>query len=183
MTIKQVLLSICCLWSSTTLAQTIDYSDEFLAKMDAVGISLSTPVDTDYKDIAVLKKVFQTYDFAIKSKKEKLEIRYFIEAYDEADPTFAVPHLRFTRFLMNLGSNEEEHIMAVHDVDVRDLEEEFQADWGKITFFRPKKSFSSATHCKLLSLFKEGQGMVYVLFLFDEVSEDLDRRFYAVQFQ
>lgn len=167
---------------SNLSAQKIEYPEDFLAKMEAVGIQLSTPVDSDYKDVYVLKRAFQSYDFAIKSRKEKLEIRYYLEVFNENDPTFSMPHLRFSRFLMNLAANEEDSIISVHDTEKEDLEE-FQADWGKIAFFRPKDTFTSSTHCKLLSLFKENQGMAYVLFLFNEPTEGLDNRFYALQFQ
>ncbi len=169
--------------SSIAFTQKVEYSEAFLAKLEAIGAQIATPLDSDYKDVNVWKEAFQPYDFAMKSRKEKLEIRYFIEEFDEQKPTFFHPHLRFTRFLMNLAGNEENSILSVHDMETTDLQEEFQADWGKVAFFHPKKSFSPASHCKLLCLYKENQGIIYVLFLFDEPTSGLDNRFYAVQFQ
>lgn len=180
---KQLLVPFFCLLGSLAFSQKIDYSATFLEKLAAVGAEFSAPLDSDYKNIHILKEAFQPYDFAIKSRKEKLEIRYYIEELEAENPSFFHPHMRFTRFLMNLAANTENAILAVHDIEESDLQDEFQADWGKVAFFQPKEGFMAAAHCKLLCLYKENRGMIYVLFLFDKPSTGLDNRFYAVQFQ
>lgn len=180
---KYLLLLLFGLTTTLAFAQKVEYTATFLEKLAIIDATISTPLDSDYKNTQVLKDAFQNYDFAIKSRKEKLEIRYFIEAIEEDQRPFFHPHLRFTRFLMHLAGNGENSILALHDVSESDLQNEFQADWGKVAFFQPKEGFRSAVHCKLLCLYKAGKGMVYVLFLFDKPSEGLDSRFYAIQFK
>ncbi len=63
------------------------------------------------------------------------------------------------------------------------LRRDYQADWGKVFFFQPKTGFSSARHCKMLALYREGQSMAFVLFLFDEPGPVLDRRALALRFR
>jgi hypothetical protein len=51
-------------------------------------------------------------------------------------------------------------------------------------FFRPKPEFATQPGCKMLALCKEGQGTVFVFFLFDDPGNTaLDRREVAVRFR
>lgn len=161
--------------------QKIDIPSTFSSKLQQLGLTLLTPLDSDYKDIFVLDNDLQGYDFAIRSKKEKLEIRYIVESYNKETPVSDLPSIRFVRMLSNLASNEENGVIAIHSIVQEDLEGIFHADWGKIAYFKNKALFSEWEHCKLLCLHRADMGTVYVLFLFNEGGIALDNRTYAVQ--
>ena len=163
--------------------QKIDQPTHFTDLLDRSGLEFLAPLDAGYKDVTVIKNFLQDYNFAIRSRKEKLEIRYLIEPWQENDPSFQAPHVRCVSKLMNLATNNQEVVMTGLDIDTSQLAEEFNADWGKVFFFQPKPHFSKNQHIKMLALFKEGKGMAYVFFLFDEPSRDLDNRIIALRFK
>ncbi len=181
-TITALFLTIALLVSSSAFSQKIDFSDSFLEKLEAVGLDFLAPLDTDYKDVFVVRNDWLSYDFAIRSRKEKLELRYVIEPADADNPLHSVPTVQFTRLLTHLATNEQEAVITVHRLSSGDLEL-FNADWGKVAFFKPKNGFTDKHNCKLLSLYREGQGMAHVLFLYNKPTEAIDNRFYALRFR
>ena len=68
---------------------------------------------------------------------------------------------------------DEEARMVLHEMSKEDLES-YQADWGAIVFFQPKRIFSDEDHCKMLALYREGKGIVYIFYLFNKASEEVD---------
>ena len=75
-------------------AQKIDQSTQFIDLLETSGLEFLAPLDAGYKDVTVIKNFLQDYHFAIRSRKEKLEIRYLIEPWQENDPSFQAPHIR-----------------------------------------------------------------------------------------
>ncbi|NJK82545.1 MAG: hypothetical protein HC912_00725 [Saprospiraceae bacterium] len=102
-------------------------------KLTAASMEMVMPLDADYKDVYVLKNDLQAYDFAIRSRKEQLEIRYLIQPYEENDLTVYVPHIQFIRMLTHLATNDQEAIIAIHELSEEELNW-FHADWGKSAF-------------------------------------------------
>lgn len=184
---KKILTCLLTLYLLSPLyAQKIEISETFNKKLATTSVDFITPLEGNYKDVAVLKeaKEFQTYDYALRSKKEKLEIRYLIMPIAEDDRAYLPPSAHFVKTLTHLASNDEEHLIAVHSMS-KDALREFNADWGKEAVFHPKPVFSSTQHCKMLMLHKEGKGNAFLFFLFDESSEAmeaLDVRYFALRF-
>lgn len=179
------LIFTCCLsigLFTLLLNAQVDLSIHFQDKLQAAGIEFLEPLENSYKDIRVPRRNFTDYDFAIRSRKEKIEIRYRIDPLEAENPVAYAPHVRTVRTLLHLATNDTNFYMSGIPVRESDLIETFNADWGKIFFFTPKEAFSPRKECKMLALFREGRGMAYVFFLFDEPSPELDYRFYALRF-
>lgn len=162
----------------------IKYSKAFLAKLEQTQIDIFTPVEGKYKSTRPTKNDYQAIDHVIFSKKEALEIRYAIIPFEENKPTTQIPHVDFMRVVMSTATNEEEDaVVSVHAIPDQDLKTNFNADWGSMAYFQPKTRFSKYKHCRLVSLYSEGLGMVYVFFLFDEPSRFLDNRLHSLRFK
>lgn len=163
----------------------VDYSPRFLQLLQHAQMDFYEPVEARYKDIPVWKEAaqYQAYDFAIRSRKEALEIRYVIFPFDKKSPVFQAPGVECTRVTMHLASNDEDALISALGIGEEELEESYNADWGKIFFFQPKKSFSQRKHCKMLALYAEGKGMAFIFFLFDEPSKELNNPFLTLRFQ
>ena len=155
----------------------------FEEKLSQAGIEILVPLENKYKAINVNSTLHMPYDYALRSKKGKLEIRYTINVFEDSTAAMnLLPNVQCMRTLTNIASNDEEAVTTIHSIIESDLEEHFNADWGMVAYFNPKQSFGNYKHCKMLALFKEGKGMTYVYFLFDEASIELDNRFHAVRF-
>ncbi len=178
----RVWLILLALLPTPRLLAQVDLSDHFVDLLDAAGIGFIEPLEARYKDIRLSSRQLADYDFAMRSRREKLEIRYRIHPYRAEDPLSEAPHVRAIRLLMHLATNQQQAVMRGLEVDEEDLQAAFRADWGKVFFFQPKTSFSTAAHCKMLALHREGQGTAFVFFLFDEAGAALDHRFFALQF-
>lgn len=163
-------------------AQKVQLSENFEAKLTASNLEFVMPIESDYKDVFILKNDLQSYDFAIRSRKEQLEMRYIIEPYDANDPKSNLPSVRFIQLLMHLATNDQDAMMAIHNVNPTDLQL-FHADWGKYAFFKLKTGFASSVQCRLLSLHQTGSGTAHILSIYKEPSIALDNRFYALQFK
>ena len=170
---------------TTSFAQKkIKYSKAFLKKLEQIQIDIFTPTEGKYKSTRPTKNDYQTIDHVIFSKKEAIEIRYAIIPFEANKPTTQIPHVDFMRVVMSTATNEdEEALVSVHALEDQDLKANFNADWGSMAYFQPKTRFSKYKHCRLVSLYSEGLGMVYTFFLFDEPSRFLDNRLHSLRFK
>lgn len=181
MRIFLVLLSIS--FSFCVKAQ-IDLPPRFSQKLDLCQVQLATPLEHLYKTKKAESNPIMPYDFAMYSKKEKLEIRYHIIPFsDSTNIENDLPQMHLMRTMTNVASNDEEAVTTVHSISEQQLKEDFNADWGVIAFFPPKASFSNFKNCKLLCLFKENKGIAFVYYLFDEPVEALDYREQILSFK
>ncbi len=171
------------LFSTNIYGQKIKYSKKFLKKLKAVQIDLFEPTEGKYKSLRVIKNDYQPYDHSIASKQENLEIRYTIIPFTAGDLSTQIPNVDFMRVVSSTATNEKEDaVISLHQIEEEDLKADFDADWGSFAFFQPKAKFSTRKHCRLLGLYKEERGMIYVFFLFDEPNKFLDNRLYALRF-
>lgn len=177
-----ILLLVSC--SLTIFAQKIKYSKNFLQKLEQTEIDIFTPTEGKYKSTRPARNDYQPIDHVIFSKQEGIEIRYAIIPFEEKNRATQVPHVDFMRVVTSTATNEdEEAVVSVHAIEDSELKTHFNADWGSMAYYQPKTRFSKYKHCRLLSLYTEGKGMVYVFFLFDEASRALDNRLHSLQFQ
>lgn len=169
---------------SCRLAQAqISIDESFQQKLDQLGIFFIEPLEGKYKELKNIDNPFQSYDFAIRSRKEKMEIRYLIDPWRDNNPLSGAPQVRSTQLLMHLATNQGEGMIIGQNIGYEKLLDDFNADWGKVFYFEPKDDFSLYKECKLLVLHKGGVGTAYVFFLYDKITVELDRRFLALQFQ
>ncbi len=159
----------------------VKVSDNFRKLLDEVHLEFMTPLEARYKSVNSDNLYFNCH-FAMWSRKERLEIRYFIASPTQDELLDFVPHVDCIRMVTHLATNDQDVVISGLDVPDTLRTEGFNADWAKVFFFTPKKSFSPRTHCKMLALFKEGYGMAYVFFLFDKADKNLDNRFVALRF-
>ncbi|MCB9285845.1 MAG: hypothetical protein H6560_00905 [Lewinellaceae bacterium] len=157
--------------------------EHFRQLLKQAGVEFLEPVEARYKPAHVKKNPFQNYDYAIRSRKEGIEIRYLIRPYRQDSPVADAPHVEAARLVMHLATNDQDFLIAGREVAPEALSGFFNADWGMQYFFRPKTGFADWKHCELLALHKDGQGTAFVLFLFDEPSRELGNRFYALRFR
>ena len=152
----------------------LDYPLEFKETLQAAQLDFYEPLENSAKIVQIQKNDLLPYDFALKLKKEKVEIRYAILPDSEQKEYFR-PNIYFAAKASSVASNDEDSsIMAFHAVDTAALKNTFNAEWGAAVFFKPKASFSSKQHCKMLALYKEGKANVLIFYLFNDESIDLN---------
>lgn len=154
---------------------------EYQLQLAQQGLEWISP-EVPFRVQKYLETNYQTYDFALRLPKEKLEVRYLFVPVDEESDEALIPHLRAPRMAMHLASNEEDSYLAAHEVDPLLLDSVYQADWGETFFFRPKQGFSTAENCQMLAIYREGIGLCYVFLLFDDPPVTLPERAKMLRF-
>jgi hypothetical protein len=146
-------------------------------------LELFEPLEAGYKSLNPEPNPFQDYDFAIRSSKEKMEIRYVIMPWVEDSLTSELPNVLTFRTVTNVASNTENLLISAIKPPDEQLLKDFNADWGMIYFFVPKPRFANWPYCRMLSLYKKEKGTVLIFFLFDDPgNQALDYRYLALRF-
>ncbi len=150
------------------LGQKIEYAEQFLELLEQANLEVFEPFDAGYRSYQPLENELLNCHHAIRSNSEDLEIRYFVLPWNEADNTTTAPHVATFRVLTSIASNADEAVISAIPLDWALVSDKYNADWGMAYFFNPKPAFSDSYACKLMALSKEGQGTVFVFFLFDD---------------
>jgi len=125
----------------------------------------------------------QNCHWAIRSRKDGLEIRYLLSPAQEEQPISNHPELAAHRLAMHICSNEENSIMTTRELTDNEREVLYNADWGKVYILSPKVDFSPYTYCKMVVLYRENSGLAYIFNLFDEPSQNIDNKLYTFRFK
>lgn len=182
--LRSLLCLSCLTWAglTTSIAQ-VDFTDEFTKLATEMAVDFMAPLDAGYKDIRTYANPHQAYELAIRSRREKLEIRYHLEPEIDNQPMTRIPHVRCLQMIANVASNEDDtRVSALSLPDSISLEM-LNADWAKVFFFTPKKTFSTRLTCQMLAMYKEGRGMVFAFLLFNKPPIELDNRLLTVRFE
>lgn len=165
------------------LAAQFDLPVEFVARLDSVDVQFTAPLDSDYREATLRSDCpYLPEHFALRSRRENLELRFHLRPERLDDLYYGRPHLAATTVAMNLGSNDEDAVTAVHQFGDEELAI-FNADWARMYTFRPKRSFSSRQQAQLVALYREGRGMAYTVLLFDDAPDTLEGRQLSLRFR
>ncbi len=154
---------------------------EMSKKMERMGLNIAVPAEKTFKHKRIRLNDYMIADYIIRLRKKKVEIQY--KFIPETAASFVPPHVQYFNLLNSLASNDPEtSLIAVHNITQYALSSNYHADWGSIAYFEPKISFSSYRYAKLVSLYKSGKGMVYMLFLFNKPEADNDLNYFEAKF-
>lgn len=164
-------------------AQKIDMPDDFRQLLNQAGLEFFEPLEAGYHDIRLPENDYQNCQFAIRSGKEDLQIRYFVLPWNDEDPVSTQPNLATFRALTSIATNADDAVISAIQPGRETLQKDFNADWGMIYFFKPKPGFSDQPFCRMIAVCKEGKGTAFVFYLFDDPgNKALDTRYLALRF-
>ena len=179
----QAALLTLCLLTTLTLSAQLELPVDFAARLDSLDIRFNAPLDSDYREKTLRNHNRWLADhYTMTSRREKLEIRFFIAPEHPGDRYAGLPHLAATTLAMILGSNDEDAVTAVHSFGEDDMAI-YNADWARMYTFRPKRSFSDKEQAQLIALYREGRGLAYTILLFDHAPDTLDGRQRSLRFR
>lgn len=183
MTYFKLGIGLAFLFFSLLIEAQITLPKTFENKLLARNLVIALPVENTFKQGKVRRNRVLSYDFAMRARREDLEIRYVLPV-QRANASDDYPHILSFTTVTHVATNEEGSAqIASHRIAAKDLKDRFNADWGSVYFFKPKPGFSNKRHCKMLALYKEGKGMVYVFYLFDKAGEVLEQQQYGIWFE
>lgn len=173
-TMRKLLVIFGLLTSAVGAAQ-IPQPEALTTWLDSLDVRLYQPFDVAYKVMSPSDNGYLEDHARFYSKEEKLEVRMHFRPETLHDPYAGMPHLRAGHLVMNLGSNDEDAVTAIHSFGDEEMMV-FNADWARLFTFRPKQSYSERQRAQLVALYREGRGMVYLILLFDRPPGTLEDR-------
>lgn len=154
----------------------------FESLLDSLDVRVNHPFDAGFVVQANPENDYLEHQLTVYSKAEKLEMRFHLRGEDERELYYQRPHLRAAMLAMNLGSNDDDAVTAVHSFGEEELAV-LNADWARMWTFRPKRSYSSRSQAQLIAAYKEGRGLMYTVLLFDKAPETLEGRQMMLRFR
>lgn len=176
------LLPILLVLLSTSVEAQFKFTKSFQEELSAMNAEVLLPLDAGYRSVRLASNWVQDCDWAIRSKRERLEIRYLVTPLREGGPGMDHPDLAAHRLALHLCSNEDDAQFSARDLTEHERETLFNADWGRVYIFPPKPEFAPHAYCKMIALHRRDRGLVYIFNLFDTPSPAIDSRFYTFRF-
>lgn len=164
---RLTLLGLTLLLSSLSFAQSnskVNLLDPFLDQMD---LQFYMPTENAFQFSKIRDNDFFKYDSKIKAKSKEMEVLIALHPDGERPFTSNFPHLEFNRLLANMTPNDnEQEVLVIGWREPKLLTR--NADWGAEAYFTPRKQITDFPFAKLIAFFKEGKGMVVMLYCFDD---------------
>ncbi len=177
-----LLLLFCTCDPALLLAQRYATTAEFDSLLTELNLVVNYPLAGDFKSLPPKKNDYLKDHLTVRSRAEKLEMRFHLRPDRPSDLYAGRPHYLTMLKVMNMGSNEEGAMTAVHSFGEEELAV-FNADWAKMYTFRPKRGYSEREQAQLVAIYKEGRGMAFIVLLFDRAPETLEGRQLALRFR
>jgi hypothetical protein len=153
-------------------------------QLAASQLTFTWPASGDFRVYRRFDSDFQPTDFALWSRRARTEIRLLIQPEDTTRRRrLPWPHLEASRMVTHLADNEENTLIAAHDLDPAAVREVLGGHWARMYFFPPKELFAPYDHCRMLCFYREGVATAYVFFLFDDPPAELDEWLGILRFE
>lgn len=164
------------------LAAQITPDSSFARQLAAMNLEILQPLESDYRVRKPVENDYLTCPLVVRSRREKLEIRYAVRPVVDLGYLADAPHIAAGNLATRLASNDEDTFLAVHSLPAASVRDNYGADWLRLYTFPPKRGFSERAHCQMVAMFREGVGIAYVFLLFDQAPELLEARTNALRF-
>jgi hypothetical protein len=152
---------------STVLPSQSNFSPDIKSKLEKMELDFYEPIEQKFKTRKSGKNRFFKFDLHLIDKKSEQEIYVILRDENGEDDIVQFPHIEFTRLLANLATNDQEEDIMVVTYDTKKLLAR-NSDWGSEAYFKTRKEISDYPYAKLVSFYKEGYGLVSIMYCFDD---------------
>lgn len=164
------------------LSAQLPLTPDFETLLDSLDVRVNHPFDGGFELLENPENDYLADQLTVYSKSEKLEMRFHLRPEDEHDLYYQRPHLRASMLVLNLGSNDDDAVTAVHSFGEEELAV-LNADWARMWTFRPKRSYSDQATAQLIASYKIGRGLIYTILLFNKAPETMEGRQMMLRFR
>ena len=162
-----LLSTLLVLISVSAFGQKLEVIAQIDVQLEEMGLDFYMPVENKLKFSKLKSSEFFEYDTKLAARSRELEILIALHPDGEGPLTSDMPHLEFNRLLANLTPNDDEQEVLIVGWNEDRLAKR-NADWGAEAYFTPREEITKFPYVKLIAFFKEGHGMVVMLYCFDK---------------
>ncbi len=161
------------------LASQIHYSNHFTREISRCQAEFIEPVEGLYKVKMMKRDEDLNYDLVLFSEEYDFEMRFVLE------PKYhrTTPHVDFFTLTTSLALNHERPDIHMNLFEPEEAHTRFNAQWAAYADFIPKRSLTEKSYARLLSIYRQDCGLIHTLLLFNEHTDEKDRRLHSISFQ
>jgi len=148
--------------------QDVIHTKTFTQQLDEFQLLYYEPVEGWLHPVPAKKEPHARFDIILESSSDDVEIRYKFKTVNDPNHLSYHPQFDMYQFIAHLASNNPEQDITIRDMVADSVAQIFHADWGLVSDFVPKASFSSKQKARMLALYKEDKGLIYSIVCYDE---------------
>lgn len=175
-TIINLVLALLLKWDH--LGAQTRYTHHFAKELDRCEATFVSPVEGWYKIKLLRHQREPVMDLALQSEDKHFEMRFSLQP----EYTANVPHITCLTTASTLAINDDQTSIRMNFFTPEQALEYFHADWAAYVDFIPKPQISDKHYGRLVTIFREGSGIMHELLLFDFHDDEKDRRIYSLAF-
>lgn len=173
-----ILLLLSGLHPSVLRAQT-HYSHRFTRALEDCNATFIQPIENQYRPKMLRKDAFGRYDQVIETRSKDFEMRFMLDPNYHKD----VPNITCLALASSLATNAQHFDIQINIFPQEDAQAYYHADWAAYADFIPKRSLTDKYYARLVTIYRVGSGIMHQIMLFDEHSDEKDRRLYSLSFK
>ena len=143
---------------------------QFDSRLDELDLFYYSPVESSYKSFKNGETRYFKYDIKLLSKSDKQEIFVILKSEDKLQNLANTPHIEFTRLIASIATNDQNENIVVKSFSEEKLEA-YNAAWASEANFILKNNISKYRKAKLISIYKEGNGLASILYCYNEIPD------------
>lgn len=155
------------------------YSHRFTRALEECNATFVQPVENQYRPKMLRKDAFGRYDQVIETRNKDFEMRFMLDPNYRKD----VPNITCLALASSLATNAQRFDIHVNVFPPEDAKAYYHADWAAYADFIPKRSLTDKYYARLVTIYKVGSGIMHQIMLFDDQSDEKDRRLYSLAFK
>ncbi|MBK8502076.1 MAG: hypothetical protein IPL46_07635 [Saprospiraceae bacterium] len=159
-------------------AQTL-YTHHFAKELDRCEATFVSPIEGWYKIKLLRHQRDLQMDLALQSEDKGFEMRFSLQP----EYTANIPHITCMTTASTLAINDEHASIKMNFFTTEQALQYFHADWAAFVDFIPKPQISDKYYGRLVTIFREGSGIMHEVLLFDFHDDEKDRRIYSLAFR
>lgn len=160
-------------------ADQIVYTRHFARELEASTASFIQPLEGFYKIKMLKRDQHMEYDLVLRSEDKSFEMRFDLRPNYQLD----VPHIHCFNLLNSLAINEEHFDIELNLFSPEESESRYHANWAAYADFVPKRRYTDYNYGRLVTLYREGAGLMHLVLLFNEHGREKDLRMHTLAFE
>ncbi len=157
----------------------IIYTRHFTKQLEKCQATFIQPVEGFYKIKMPRKSEINKVDLALDSDEKSFELRYILEPGFET----VAPHIIAMTMASTLATNDQHFDIEMNVFPKEQTAEYFYADWASYIDFIPKRNITTKHYGRLVTVFRDGSGLMHTVMYFDVHDREKDFRLYSLTFK
>ncbi len=154
------------------------YTRDFAQKLEKAQADFIRPVEGFYKIKVLDRDEFMKYDLVLRSQDKAFEMRFAIHPNDR----LATPQIQCFNLLNSIATNDAHFDIKLSLYSEEQARSDYNAEWAAYADFVPKKSYSDYHYGRLVTIYREGSGLIHQVLLFNQHDREKNIRMHSISF-